>query len=173
MKLNIRRQLTCLVCCSLISAQAYGQSASFLNNMTFDRASGAEFISGNQPGTVLMKVNLWGGVNRPGIHHVPVKTDLMSLMSYAGGPTHRANLDDVTIKRDMGNKQEVIEVDVEELLTGASHHHVELAPNDIIVVPESQPLVSQDTVAVIGIISVVISAAIAISVIDRNNRIAN
>lgn len=175
MTLFFQRIFSSLICASLISTQAsaqYGQNAGFLKDINFDKASGSEFISGNTPGTVLMKVNLWGGVNRPGIHHVPVKTDLMSLLSYAGGPNSKADLEDVTIKRDMGDKQELIEVNVDKLLSGSSHHRVELAPNDIVVVPQSEPLISQDTLGVIAIISVVISTAVAFSVIDRNNRIA-
>ena len=63
----------------LVSAQAYGQSSSYLGIQKFNQSRGAEYVSGNQPGTVLMRVNLWGAVNRPGIHHIPIKTDLMSL----------------------------------------------------------------------------------------------
>ena len=30
---------------------------------------GSEFTSGAQTGSVLMRVNLWGAVGKPGIHH--------------------------------------------------------------------------------------------------------
>src|SRR5207244_1830868 len=63
------------------------------------RARGNEFVSGDTPGAVLMKVNLWGAVNRPGIHYVPLRTDLVTLLSYAGGPMPNAEMDQMLIKR--------------------------------------------------------------------------
>ena len=47
---------------------------------------GSEYVSGAQTGNVLMRINLWGAVGKPGIHHVPAKTNLINLLSYAGGP---------------------------------------------------------------------------------------
>ena len=114
-----------------------------------------------------MKVNLWGAVNRPGIHHVPVRTDLMSLVSYAGGPTNLAMLDRVTIKRQVGNSRKLIKVDVEELIKGVSHHQVELAANDIIVIPADEALISQDTIALVTVISLVFTTILAGVYIDR------
>lgn len=166
MKKIINRIFSTLICSFLISAQAAAQN-SYLGIPKFDKVSGAEYVSGNQPGTVLMKVNLWGAVNRPGIHHIPVKTDLMSLVSYAGGPTGKAILDEVTIKREVGNKRKLIRVDVEELIQGVSHHHVELAPNDIVVIPSDEPLISQDTLAIVGLVSIIMSTVLAAVYIDR------
>ncbi len=167
MKNQIRRLLSIGISIFLVSAQAFAQSSSYLGIQKFSQARGAEYVSGNQPGTVLMKVNLWGAVNRPGIHHIPVKTDLMSLVSYAGGPKNDALLDDVTIKREIGNTRKLIKVDVEELIQGVSHHHVELAPNDIIVIPQDEPLVDKDTLAVVTMISVIMSTILAAAFIDR------
>lgn len=165
-----KRILNLFICTWLFSTQSFAQSTNYLNIPRFEnKFSGTEYISGNTPGTVLMKVNLWGAVNRPGIHHVPVNTDLMSLMSYAGGPTSKAILDEVTIKRDLGKKRKLIRIDVEELVGGVSHHHVELAPNDIVVIPASEPLISQDTVTMITLISVVASTVLAFVLIDQRN----
>src|SRR4051812_38256259 len=60
---------------------------------------GSEYVSGNFPGAVLIPINLWGAVGKPGIHHVPTRTDLVTLISLAGGPTGDASLGDVSIKR--------------------------------------------------------------------------
>ena len=121
MKHLIRRIVSLGLSLFLVSGQVYAQSSSYLGIQKFNQSRGAEYVSGNQPGTVLMRVNLWGAVNRPGIHHIPIKTDLMSLVSYAGGPKNDALLDEVTIKREVGNTRKLIKVDVEELIQGVSH----------------------------------------------------
>lgn len=151
----------------LVTLPCHGQTRNYLGLQMPQKQMGAEFMSGNRPGTVLMKVNLWGAVNRPGIHHVPVRTDLMSLLSYAGGPANNALLGEVTIKREIGTSRKLIKVDVEELIKGVSHHQVELAANDIVVIPASEPLVSQDTLALMGAISLIASTILAAVYIDR------
>lgn len=63
------------------------------------KGHGSEYVSGDHSHPVLMQINLWGGVTKPGIHYVPVDTDLITLLSYAGGPVEGAKLDKVVIKR--------------------------------------------------------------------------
>jgi len=164
---NIIKRIIILPLCTLFFTSQVQAQTSYLGTEKFKSVSGAEYTSGNQPGTVLMKVNLWGAVHRPGIHHIPIKSDLMSLVSYAGGPTRDALLDEVIIKRDIGKTRKLIKVDVEELIKGVSHHHIELAPNDIIVIENDEPLIDQDTLAVVAMISVIMSTILAAAYIDR------
>lgn len=152
-----------------MSVQALAQADSYFKLGNFGTTRGAEYTSGDQPGTVLMRVNLWGAINRPGIHHIPTKTDLLSLISYGGGPLNGALLDEVTIKREIGNTHKLIRVDVEELVKGASHHNVALAPNDVIVIPQDEPFFDKDTITFITLISVTLSAVLtAVLIRDRN-----
>ncbi|MEM7647183.1 MAG: SLBB domain-containing protein [Pseudomonadota bacterium] len=165
----MKLQLACFLSFLFVYNPSFAQTTGYLGIPKLTKQGGAEYVSGDSPGTVLMRVNLWGAVNRPGIHHVPVKTDLMALVSYAGGPSNKALLDEVTIKRQVGNTRKLIKVDVEELISGVSHHHVELAPNDIVVIPAKKPLIGNDTIVIVSLASVVISAILAITIIEQNN----
>ena len=49
---------------------------------------------------ILIKVNVWGYVKGPGQYLVPRHTDLISLISFAGGPAEGANLSQVRIIRE-------------------------------------------------------------------------
>ncbi|KAA3655690.1 MAG: hypothetical protein DWQ10_17065 [Calditrichaeota bacterium] len=49
---------------------------------------------------LLIKVNIWGFVKKPGQYLVPTDTDLISLISYAGGPLDEAKLKKVKIIRN-------------------------------------------------------------------------
>jgi hypothetical protein len=159
--------ISLIINCFFISqAQAAGK---FYNSNLMNKSAGHDYISGAQAGDVLIKVNLWGAVHQPGIHSIPAKTDLLTLLSYAGGPTDKAILDEVTIKRDLGSSRKLIRVDMEALVKGSSHHHIDLAPNDVIVVPAKDPLISQDTLAVVGLSSLILSTILTAILIDRNN----
>lgn len=128
------------------------------------RGKGNEYMSGDFPGAVMMKVNLWGAVEKPGIHYVPLQTDLITLLSFAGGPRDSAELDEVLIKRKAKLKTQKIDVDVEELLKGVGATNPTLEPNDIILVPSTPQVVSNNTLAVIGLITSVLGiVAISIS----------
>ena len=131
---------------------------------------GSEFISGRRKGAVLMKVNLWGAVRRPGIHHVPVRTDLVNLLSYAGGPTSEALLSDVVIKRKTGGQEKRIEVDLNDIISGSNTNYYSLEANDIIVVPEEKMWINNNTVVVVGVISTVLTMSLtAIYISNQGN----
>lgn len=127
---------------------------------------GNEFMSGRENGTVMMSVNLWGAVVKPGIHHVPVKTDLISLLSYAGGPTDKAIVEEILIKRNTGNTQKKINIDLSQVLHSQKKYDLTLQPDDIIVIPAKEPLLSRDTIVIAGFTLTILSAvltAVAIS----------
>lgn len=142
-----------------------------LQNESFSRfSSGSEFMSGQEPGTVMMKVNLWGAVRKPGIHHIPVKTDLVALMSFAGGPNDNAIIDEITIKRQQGNKQTKINVDLSQLIHGEYNNNLTLQPDDIIVVPADEPWISQNTFTLAIFASTLASIILSAVIIDKNTK---
>ncbi len=144
-------------------------SFELLQNETYSRfTSGSEFMSGQEPGTVMMKVNLWGAVRKPGIHHIPVKTDLVGLMSFAGGPNDNAIIDQITIKRQQGNKQTRINVDLSQLIHGEYNNNLTLQPDDIIVVPADEPWISQNAFTVAIFASTLASIILSAVLIEAN-----
>ncbi len=105
----------------------------------------AQYILGTDD-ILLVNVNLWGHVQRPGIYSVPSSYTLIDLISSAGGPLKTARLSDVRIVR---KNQEVIQVDIEKYLkTG-----------DISLIPLLQP---GDTIIVSGSIQDVFTRMVAI-----------
>ncbi len=119
--------------------------------------SGSEFISGNYPGAILMPVNLWGSVSKPGIHHIPTHTDLVTLLSLAGGPGNDAQLDNIVIKRRAGGEEKILKVDGEDLLNKANVHSPILEANDIIIIPRDKPIVSNNTMITITFVGSILA----------------
>jgi len=66
---------------------------------THTGASSAAYYYISKPGEITMSVNLWGYVRNPGRYEVPISTDLIMLLSYAGGPLREADLGSVRIAR--------------------------------------------------------------------------
>jgi hypothetical protein len=81
---------------SVISFTAHSQ----INPMTgLSTAQAAAFYFIAKPGEITMQVNVWGFVQKPGRYEIPISTDLVELISYAGGPIQYADLDKVKIIR--------------------------------------------------------------------------
>ncbi|MBN2412642.1 SLBB domain-containing protein, partial [candidate division KSB1 bacterium] len=59
-----------------------------------------QYIIG-EDGKLQFSVHIWGEVARPGEYLVPDKTDVLELISKAGGPTEFSNLKDVKITRGL------------------------------------------------------------------------
>ena len=94
----------------------------------------AQYILGSND-VLLITVNLWGHVQKPGIYSIPSSFGLIDLLSSAGGPLGTARLNDVRVIR---KNQEVITVNLEEFIkTGNKDLLVSLQPGDIIIVSGS------------------------------------
>ena len=94
----------------------------------------AQYILGSDD-ILLVNVNLWGHVQRPGIYSIPSAYSLIDLISSAGGPLKTACLSDVRVVR---KNQEVIQVDIEKFLkTGNVELLPLLQPGDTIIVSGS------------------------------------
>ncbi len=94
----------------------------------------AQYILGDND-VLLITVNLWGHIRKPGIYSVPSSFGIIDLLSSAGGPLRSARLNDVRIIR---KNQEVITVNVDEFIkTGNKDLLVPLQPGDVIIVSGS------------------------------------
>ncbi|UCF64631.1 MAG: SLBB domain-containing protein [bacterium] len=94
----------------------------------------AQYILGSQD-VLLITVNLWGHVQRPGIYSIPSSFGLIDLLSSAGGPLKSARMNDIRIIR---KNQDVIKVNVKEYMkTGNKDLLVPLQPGDLVIVSGS------------------------------------
>ncbi len=83
--------LSSLLSTQFVHAQEGNAGSSFLNR-------GAQYHLGDKD-QILMNVNVWGYVAKPGQYVVPRNTDLITLISFAGGPREGADLSQVSIVR--------------------------------------------------------------------------
>ena len=123
----------------------------------------AQYILGGAD-MLLINVNLWGHIQRPGIYSVPSSYSLIDLISSAGGPKETARLSDVRIIR---SNQQVINVDVERFIkTGDSDLLPLLQPGDTIVISGSAYDVFTRFLGIVRDIAIIANAIYLISRID-------
>lgn len=93
-------------------------------------------------------VHVMGEVQTPGEYRVPDNTNVLELISKAGGPTNYARLSGVVLKRGIGmsdpasssrrNQGKVMKVNLEEYLTKENSGPVPvLQPGDVVTVPSN------------------------------------
>lgn len=94
----------------------------------------AQYILGTGD-ILLVTVNLWGHVQRPGIYSIPSSYTLIDLISSAGGPLKTARLNDVRVVR---KNTDVVKIDIDRFLkTGDISLLPVLQPGDTIIVAGS------------------------------------
>jgi len=78
---------------------------------------------------------IWGQVRNPGLYLVPDNTDLLTLISLAGGPNENAKLTRVRLVRSTNYGEEIIWINLKDYIeTGDSSLIPILRPGDTIVV---------------------------------------
>lgn len=88
---------------------------------------------------LMMKVNVWGAVQEPGSQYVPDGTDLISVLSAAGGPIEGAKLGKVRLVRNFNGEKRNTVINLSRCLKkGEVGTLPEIKPGDTIIIPKSR-----------------------------------
>lgn len=97
------------------------------------KEAGAVFYSGTSKGKALIPVNVWGEVNKAGLHYLPIDTDLVLGLSLAGGPKSTAQLSKIKVTRNNNNQISEYKFDLSEGGTPEAYK-LKLEPGDTVFV---------------------------------------
>ena len=126
-------KLPVLLALALATSTAFGESP-----VAVQGASPAYYISPGYESRLQITVHVWGEVHKPGLYLVPDNTDLVTLLSYAGGPTKNARVSSVKLIRSADHDNRVDEIDVKGYISdGNPRATILLQPGDTVVVPGS------------------------------------
>jgi polysaccharide biosynthesis/export protein len=126
----------------------------------------AEYFLGDENG-IYITVNVWGKVRKPGQYNIPSGTDLLTLISAAGGPTERSRLDNVRIVRLVNQREEILEIDVRRYLkTGDRSLIPEIRPGDTILVSGSAYNVLANVVDLVAKLGIMLNAVVLMQRLD-------
>lgn len=135
----------------------------------------AAFYDYSDPEALNIKVAVWGAVKFPGYYLIPNYIATRDLMSYAGGPTDAAQLDDLRLYRVTDDSNRVMikfnynDLLWEDNLTSDKETIPNIQPGDIVVVPGEPRYYFRDTLSMtLSVVSAVTSVAILIVSILRD-----
>jgi hypothetical protein len=141
------------------------------NGARVGQQAGALFDYSN-PSAVNIKVQLWGYVHYPGYYIVPSGTSINELISFAGGPTQEALLDDIRVSKIKEDSKTIIyKYNYNDLMwesdTDSQIRLVRLEAGDIIVVPgEPRYFLRENIVFYLSVVTTLASlAALIISIV--------
>ena len=104
-----------------------------------------------------MKVSIWGEIGSPGMYSIPEGSDLLFLITIAGGPTKYADFSKVKVVRSFP-EPEVVKIDLKNFFkTGIRDGIPELFPGDMVFVGETGYRKFKSVLEVLRDISFVIS----------------
>ncbi|MDP8202153.1 MAG: SLBB domain-containing protein [Candidatus Tenebribacter burtonii] len=162
------RKAIFIIFLAIITFDLWAQSES---SSAFSYNQGAVYqYSGSLTGTGQLKIRtyIWGQVRNPGLYIIPDDTDLLTLISSAGGPTENAKLTKIRIIRSTTEGEKVIWVDLKEYLkTGQAELIPILKPGDTIIVSGSTYYAFTKAVNWLSQIAVILSVYIAISNVSK------
>ncbi|PID28621.1 MAG: hypothetical protein CR982_04230 [Candidatus Cloacimonadota bacterium] len=118
---------------------------------------------------IMIKINIWGEVKRTGMFTVPSDTDLVSMISFVGGPMENANLGSIKIVRTVVEEGEeaIIFVNMEDFLqTGNYDLLPDLRPGDTIIVPGNVMSYFSDFINIVAKLALIVNIYYTVSRID-------
>ncbi len=153
-----------LLYCFLISQSFASQNNLNRNNSNYTVNSTSEFIFESYPNQELISIRLLGAVKNAGLYHIPSNMKLTTLLALAGGTNSDANLENIMIGNDQNKMKDI---NLEETLKNAKDDYT-LVSNDIVLIKNKSPWISNDSFRVFSVISVVLTSILtAIVIKDR------
>ncbi len=159
-----------LILSFFFSIMIFGQNSELQvgSNTNQLRQNQGAFYDYSDPTTLNIKVAVWGFVKYPGKYVIPMESNVYDLLSYAGGPSEDAHLDDLRIFRTLEDStKEMVKFNYNDLLWDENLKEFKNAPGldagDILLVPGSQRLYFKDYLQIgLSVFSALISLSILI-----------
>ena len=101
------------------------------------KSSGAVYYSATTKNKTLMPVHFWGEVGKPGLHFIPVDSKLVKGLSFAGGGSSSAKLDEVIVNRVEQGKVKRYEFDLVDGGKIEAHEYM-LRPGDTVFIEKDR-----------------------------------
>jgi hypothetical protein len=143
------------------ASASFGQTGNSYLSTTIPNAQAGAYYYVARPNEVTMQVNVWGFVQHPGRYEVATNTDLVQLLSYAGGPTNDADMSDVRISRIIRRDGSITIRDLSldmQRLDRVDEAKLQLQPGDTIFIDHTSWVTVRDVVSVVTTAAIVTAA---------------
>jgi hypothetical protein len=138
---KVYRRIFSLFIILSLTLPLYAQTPGMNNGQSFSTKTSNQRYVTDEKGNILMYVNVWGHVKRPGNILVYDGIDLASVLSMVGGPNRGAKYESLLLIRDIPDDagQTKYVIDLEKFIKeGDKGNFVEIMPNDTIIVSQTK-----------------------------------
>ncbi len=160
----------------MVSIPAFAQNSnvqigSSMNQLRTTPSGG--FYDYSEPSSVNIKVAVWGFVRYPGKYIIPSYSNVNDLLSYAGGPTDEARLQEMRIIRtNADSSQTIIPLNYKDILFNLNVKNNPGSPllhaGDVLMVSGEPRLYFKDYLSIgLSVVSTLISIATLVVIILR------
>lgn len=157
----------------LFSIYSFAAQTDLNRNAKYNVNSASEFIFESYPNQELIPIRLLGAIKNAGLYHIPPDMKLITLLSLAGGTTNEADLENILIGNDqqamlakLGNGKKSLTVNLEDTLKNGATSDYTLVPNDIVLIKNKTPLISNDSFRVVTVMSVLLTSLLTVVIIN-------
>jgi hypothetical protein len=167
---SMKKIITFIMLYCLVVNQSMAAISEVTRNTKYNVNSASEYIFEAYPNQELIPIRLLGAIKNAGLYHIPANMKLITLLSLAGGTTNEANLENILVGNDQLNSKSR-SINLEDTLKNGATTDYTLISNDIILVQNKTPLISNDSFRVITVMSLVLTSILTLVVIrDRSNK---
>ncbi|MDG0815480.1 SLBB domain-containing protein [Bdellovibrio svalbardensis] len=181
--MNLQKSM-CLVTAFIFSLSSIGyaraEETGLLNDIKPPQQA-SEYIFRSSQKESLITVQLMGAVNKPGIYYVPQNTDLLKLITLAGGSTTAGDVSEVLVRKQepkswdevkskaINEYQGAYEVNAEKIIKYGGARQLKLAQDDFVYVPQKSTWVSGEATKTITVVSLVAGIVLTGLLIQKNS----
>ncbi len=134
------------------------------------KQSGSVYYSQTSKNKTLMPVHFWGEVGKPGLHFIPLDTKLVKGLSFAGGGSSTANLEDVRVNRVVKGDIVRREFDLDEG-GDINAHEFTLEPGDTVFIEKDRTFERRTfIISLVTLAATIISTVLIVKRIEEINR---
>ncbi len=145
----------------LLTAQgAFAQTRSAVSDLS--ARSIAEYFYSRTGNEILTPIRILGGVQLPGIYHVPRETELATLIALSGGALNDA---DITKMKYTPRGQKTQEINLYDYI--GKGQDIKLSGGEILYVPKKEGWISNEAATTLTILLSVISVGLTAYVVSR------
>ncbi len=126
------KSLTLIVFLTVFLTHLYGQT-----EIGKTSQSAGHYVYIGEGDELLVNVQIWGQVKNPGLYSLPEESNIVTLVSLAGGPTENADLSKIKVTRKGVKKDSLYTVNLKKSLLDGSKERITLKPGDIVEIMPS------------------------------------
>ncbi len=168
----MRKIITVVILLSIINTYSFAAQNELVKNSKYNINSASEYVFESYPNQDLIPIRLIGAIKNAGLYHIPSNMKLITLLALAGGTTTEADLENILIGNDQpsilnvtNNEKKSLNINLEQSLKDGSKSDYTLVSNDIILIKNKTPLISNDTFRMVTIFSVILTSLLTALVI--------